>query len=53
MKQRFWNLAALLSLLIGGSPGLAQNFSPTPAPYQNWLSIAASADGTRLFAVGS
>src|SRR5712671_7883497 len=53
MTKRLWILAALLSLLISGSPGLAQNFTPTPAPFQNWLSIASSADGTLLFAVGS
>src|SRR5258706_4786195 len=53
MKKRFPMRAALVSLLIGAVPGLAQTFTPTPAPYQNWLSIASSADGTRLAAVGS
>src|SRR6266536_6397292 len=53
MKKRSRLPAAIASLLIGAHAGLAQNFTPTPAPSQNWLAIASSADGTRLAAVGS
>src|SRR6266700_1725660 len=45
--------AAIASLFLGTHVSLAQNFLPTAAPSQNWLSMASSADGTTLAAVGS
>src|SRR5882762_8421392 len=53
MKNKCRLPAAFVSLFIITHAGIAQTFTPTPAPYQNWLSIASSADGTRLAAVGS
>jgi len=53
MKKPSLLPAAIAGLLLGTNVGLAQNFIPTPAPSQNWLSMASSADGTTLAAVGS
>jgi len=46
-------LAALvLATLAGISPALPQTWTQTGAPSNHWAGIAASADGTRLVAVG-
>jgi photosystem II stability/assembly factor-like uncharacterized protein len=46
-------LTFALSVLLFNAVALAQTFTPASAPPQNWLSIASSADGTKLAAVGS
>src|SRR6266568_101321 len=53
MKKPSLPAAAIASLFLATHAGLAQNFTPTPAPSQNWLSMASSADGSTLAAVGS
>jgi hypothetical protein len=43
----------LLLTVLGGfavPPSFAQTWTPTSAPVENWLSVASSADGTRLVA---
>jgi photosystem II stability/assembly factor-like uncharacterized protein len=50
---RLLQTTTLGSLLLAGSPSQAQNFVPTPAPTQNWVSLASSSDGTRLAIVAS
>lgn len=46
----------VFELTMGGGilaaihPGLAQNWTPTSAPSTNWISVASSADGTKLVA---
>ena len=40
-------------LILLNQAALAQDFTPTEAPSQNWLSLASSADGNKLAGVGS
>src|SRR5215471_2070396 len=39
--------------VAAGARVKAQQFTPTTAPAQDWISIASSADGTKLAAVGN
>jgi photosystem II stability/assembly factor-like uncharacterized protein len=50
---RLLTAVALAGFLPRAFPAQAQLLKPTSAPEQNWVSLAASADGTRLAAVGS
>jgi photosystem II stability/assembly factor-like uncharacterized protein len=47
-----------VAVIVGGSVAAhvrvkGQQFTPTTAPAQNWISIASSADGTKLAAAGN
>ena len=47
-----------MAVIVGGSVAgsvrvKAQQFTPTTAPAQDWISIASSADGTKLAAAGN
>ena len=45
-------MAATVGSLILLNPASAQTWTQTGAPVQNWKSIASSADGTKLVAMG-
>src|SRR3954462_6127311 len=45
--------AVRVCLIVLNQAASAQNFIPTEAPSQNWLSLASSADGNKLAGVGS
>jgi photosystem II stability/assembly factor-like uncharacterized protein len=50
---RLLSAVALIAFLPRAYPAQAQLLSPTSAPSASWISLAASADGAKLAAVGS
>lgn len=45
-------MAVLGGLLITGDRALSQNWAATSSPINGWISVASSADGTKLVAAG-
>jgi len=52
MKNQLLSLAAFCSLFTAINPVSAQVWTPTGAPLAGWVSVASSADGTKLIASG-
>jgi photosystem II stability/assembly factor-like uncharacterized protein len=51
--RRLFSNIGFASLVLAAVCGHSQNLVPTAAPPQNWVSLASSADGVKLAAVGS